>query len=210
MARKAELDILEEDLQKAGTAAEEAPEPPGQRPPGFQEHGRSLWSYLHRFARHYPLQRQEAALAWVKSHKLVAFPALGVSLVLLLGLALWLALKSPPATVADKAAPAAVPAAADSALAVSDFTIDLRDAQGNIRFLLCDVVLEFHRGMELTEEKKVDIRRTIYAAAKRKSPDLMTSAQAHALFKREVSTELTRRLGKERVKGVYVTKFVLL
>jgi len=104
---------------------------------------------------------------------------------------------------------AAVPAAqAVHAAAFPDFSIDVKDARGRYRFLQCDVTVEFHGAVELTEDRKVEIRRVIYLAAKKKGPEWIGRPDSGSRFKKDVGEELQSVLGEGTLKNVYLTRFV--
>jgi len=104
---------------------------------------------------------------------------------------------------------AAVPAAqAVHAAAFPDFSIDVKDARGRYRFLQCDVTVEFHGAVELTEDRKVEIRRAIYLAAKKKGPEWIGRPDSGSRFKKDVGEELQSVLGEGTLKNVYLTRFV--
>jgi len=104
------------------------------------------------------------------------------------------------------AAVAAVPAVHEAAF--PDFSIDIQDGRGRYRFLQCDVTVEFHRAVELTEDRKVEIRRVIYLAAKKKGPEWLGKPDSGSRFKKDVGDELRGVLGEGTLKDVYVTRFV--
>jgi flagellar basal body-associated protein FliL len=93
---------------------------------------------------------------------------------------------------------------------VDDFSIDLKDRQGRYRFLVCDLILELGRDFRLTGDRRVDIRKTVYATAKKNGNDLLKSSEAQKIFKQEVKGQLNQLLGEDTVQEVYITKFTLL
>ncbi|MCU0530964.1 MAG: flagellar basal body-associated FliL family protein [Syntrophales bacterium] len=94
--------------------------------------------------------------------------------------------------------------------AFPDFSIDIKDAKGRYRFLQCDVTVEFHEAVALTEDRKVEIRRVIYLAAKKKGPEWIASPDSGKRFKKEVREELRAVLGEGALKDIYVTRYVLI
>jgi flagellar basal body-associated protein FliL len=147
---------------------------------------------------------------WVRHHRGQTYSACGILLILVVAVSVGLYFKgSRPDAAREKGAD--TPAAAlQSVFSFDNFTIDLKDPQGKYKLLICDVVLELNRPDVMTEEKKVVIRKTIYDTARKKSPDLLSSSQAHRVFKRQISSELNSLMGHEAIRDVYVTKFVLL
>jgi flagellar basal body-associated protein FliL len=91
-----------------------------------------------------------------------------------------------------------------------DFSIDIKDAKGRYRFLQCDVTVEFREAVELTEDRKVEIRRVIYLAAKKKGPEWIASPDSGRRFKKDVREELRLLLGEGALKDIYVTRYVLI
>jgi flagellar basal body-associated protein FliL len=94
--------------------------------------------------------------------------------------------------------------------AFADFSIDIKDAQGRYRFLQCDVTVEFQSGVELTEDRKVEIRKVIYLAAKKKGPELIRVSESGDRFKKEMRDELRDLLGEGALKDIYITRYVLI
>jgi flagellar basal body-associated protein FliL len=92
----------------------------------------------------------------------------------------------------------------------SDFRIDLKDARGHYRFLQCDITLEFQAALEMTEDRKVEIRKVIYLAARKKGQDLIRVSDSGSRFKKEMHDELRNLLGEGALKGIYITRYVLL
>jgi len=91
-----------------------------------------------------------------------------------------------------------------------DFSIDLKDSQGRYRFLQCDVTLEFQSAVELTEDRKVEIRKVIYLSAKKKGPELIRVPDSGDRFKKEIRDELRDLLGEGTLKDIYITRYVMI
>ena len=91
-----------------------------------------------------------------------------------------------------------------------DFSIDLKDSQGRYRFLQCDVTLEFQSAVELTEDRKVEIRKVIYLSAKKKGPELIRVPDSGDRFKKEMRDELRDLLGEGTLKDIYTTRYVMI
>jgi flagellar basal body-associated protein FliL len=94
--------------------------------------------------------------------------------------------------------------------AFPDFSIDIKDAHGRYRFLQCDVTLEFVAAVEMTDERRTDIRRIIYLAARKKGHELIRVSDSGIRFKKEVHDDLRHLLGEGALKDVYITRYVLL
>jgi flagellar basal body-associated protein FliL len=209
MAKKRNPDILDHDQKKTpGTERKQG----GHLRPEEDVENPSQGSFWVRLRRG-PLQpgkTASAAMDWVRHHRGQAYGACGILLILVVAVSAGLYFKgSRPDAAREKGAD--TPAAAlQSVFSFDNFTIDLKDPQGKYKLLICDVVLELNRPDMMTEEKKVVIRKTIYETARKKSPDLLSSSQAHRVFKRQISSELNILMGQEAIRDVYVTKFVLL
>lgn len=91
-----------------------------------------------------------------------------------------------------------------------DFSIDIKDTKGRYRFLQCDVTVEFREAVELTEDRKVEIRRVIYLAARKKGLEWIASPDSGRRFKKDVREELRLLLGAAALKDIYVTRYVLI
>jgi flagellar basal body-associated protein FliL len=91
-----------------------------------------------------------------------------------------------------------------------DFSIDIKDARGQYRFLQCDVTLEFQAGVELTEDRKAEIRKVIYRAAQKKGQELIQVSDAGSRLKNEMHGELRDLLGEGALKNIYFTRYVLI
>lgn len=94
--------------------------------------------------------------------------------------------------------------------AFPDFSIDIKDARGQYRFLQCDITLEFQAGVELTEDRKEDIRRVIYQAAQKKGPELIRVSDSGSRLKRELQGDLKNLLGEKALKDIYITRYVFI
>lgn len=211
MARRVELDLLEidgpaeaPDAGPAGIAAEAGPAPP-KRMSLLLRLRACLQRALGVFRRPGTPLGWRALLNW----KVLAA---GVAGLLLLSAAagsfVYFRQQGEERIAAGQqtAAVAAVPAVHEAAF--PDFSIDIQDGRGRYRFLQCDITVEFHRAVELTEDRKVEIRRVIYLAAKRKGPDWLGKPDSGSRFKKDVREELRGVLGEETLKDIYVTRFV--
>jgi flagellar basal body-associated protein FliL len=91
-----------------------------------------------------------------------------------------------------------------------DFSVDIKDARGQYRFLQCDITLEFQAGVELTEDRKVEIRKVIYLAAQKTGQELIRVSDSGSRLKKEMHNELRNLLGEDALKDIYLTRYVLL
>lgn len=88
------------------------------------------------------------------------------------------------------------------------FVVDVRDAKGEMRLLLCDVFVEFDRPeTALREEDRIEIRKRIHAVLKRTTMPGALTPEGRKVLKVELQAELRRLLGDRAVKEVYFTKF---
>jgi flagellar basal body-associated protein FliL len=209
MAKRRDADIPDDDPKRA--AGIERAKGVALRTENDEE-GPSRESFRDRLLRGFMPYGGIAATAagWIRHHRRWAYGACGIVLLLAVAVPAAFYFKgSRPDTAREKGAE--TPAVAlQSVFSFDNFTIDLKDPQGHYRLLICDVVLELNRPDVMTEERKVVIRKTIYETARKKSPDLLNSSQAHRVFKRQIGTELSSLMGTESIREVYVTRFVLL
>ena len=209
MAKKRNPDILDNDQKKTpGTERKKGdhlqPEEDAENP--LQG---SFWVRLRR-GHLFRGTTVSVAMDWVRHHRGQTYGTCGILFILVVAVSVGLYLKGPRPDAARGKGAETPAAALESVFSFDNFTIDLKDPQGKYKLLICDVVLELNRPDMMTEEKKVVIRKTIYETARKKSPDLLSSSQAHRVFKRQISSELNSLMGQEAIRDVYVTKFVLL
>ncbi len=209
MAKKRNADIPEGDPKEAADIEREKGAAL-QREDDAE--GSSRASFRDRFGRFFlqPGRIVSAAASRFRGHRGWVYGGFGALFLLVIAVPAGLYFKgSRPDTAREKGAetPAVGP---QSVFSFDNFTIDLKDPQGNYRILICDVVVELNRPDEMTEERKVVIRKTIYETARKEGLDLLNSSQAHRVFKRQIGTELGSLMGAETLREVYVTKFVLL
>jgi flagellar basal body-associated protein FliL len=91
-----------------------------------------------------------------------------------------------------------------------DFSVDIKDTRGQYRFLQCDITLEFQAGVELTEDRKAEIRKVIYLAAQKKGQELIRASDSGSRLKKQMHEELRSLLGEDALKDIYFTRYVLL
>ncbi|MBW2599399.1 MAG: flagellar basal body-associated FliL family protein [Deltaproteobacteria bacterium] len=87
----------------------------------------------------------------------------------------------------------------------NDFIVHLKDSNGKDRFLICDVVIELNQGMELPKER-VELRKIIYKTLK----ELSGSPEIRRELKETIKIRLNNFMDDEILKGVYITRFILL
>lgn len=213
MARRVELDLLEQDsmtappqgaTDAAGTEAGQAPEVRASLSFRFRN---LLQKTLFRF------KRPDVPFSWksLLSWKIIV-PA-GAAVVLIAAATVSTVLikqreAEQAAAEQKKQAVAAVSTVREAVF--PDFSIDLKDSQGRYRFLQCDVTLEFESAVELTEDRKVEIRKVIYLSAKKKGPELIRVPDSGDRFKKEMRDELRDLLGDGTLKDIYITRYVLI
>jgi flagellar basal body-associated protein FliL len=213
MARRVELDLLEQDsmtappqgaTDAAGTEAGQAPEVRASLSFRFRN---LLQKTLFRF------KRPDVPFSWksLLSWKIIV-PA-GAAVVLIAAATVSTVLikqreAEQAAAEQKKQAVAAVSTVREAVF--PDFSIDLKDSQGRYRFLQCDVTLEFESAVELTEDRKVEIRKVIYLSAKKKGPELIRVPDSGDRFKKEMRDELRDLLGDGTLKDIYITRYVMI
>ena len=213
MARRVELDLLEQDsmtappqgaTDAAGTEAGQAPEVRASLSFRFRN---LLQKTLFRF------KHPDVPFSWksLLSWKIIV-PA-GAAVVLIAAATVSTVLikqreAEQAAAEQKKQAVAAVSTVREAVF--PDFSIDLKDSQGRYRFLQCDVTLEFESAVELTEDRKVEIRKVIYLSAKKKGPELIRVPDSGDRFKKEMRDELRDLLGDGTLKDIYITRYVMI
>lgn len=213
MARRVELDLLEGDgvaetpkAEPAGPPVEAELPPPVRASLMFRLRS-LLQKTFSRFRRPKPPFDTKSLLNW----KVLAAGLAAV--VLLSGAAVSFLVfrhQESERVATEQKAQAVAPPAVVREAAFPDFSIDIKDAKGRYRFLQCDVTVEFHDAVALTEDRKVEIRRVIYLAAKKKGPEWIASPDSGKRFKKEVREELRAVLGEGALKDIYVTRYVLI
>ena len=211
MTRRVELDLLEIDgaaqtpkTETAGGGAEAGLSPPASSSPLSR-----LPAWLRKILSRLPAAPggRPALLNW----KVIA-AGLAAAVFLSGAVASFLAVRHQEAERAaageQARAVAAVPAVREADF--PGFSIDIKDAGGRYRFLQCDVTIEFHEVVELSEDRKVEIRRAIYLAAKKKGPEWIAGPDSGRRFKNDVREQLRGLLGEGALKDVYVTRYVLI
>jgi flagellar basal body-associated protein FliL len=213
MARRVELDLLESDgaaeapeTTPAGAPGEAGLPPPARTSLLF----RFRFILLNTLSR---LKRPDAPFDWrvLLNWKVFAAGFTGVLLVsAAVGSLVYFRHQEAERVATEQKAPAVAAPPVVREAAFPDFSIDLKDAKGRYRFLQCDVTLEFHEAVELTEDRKVEIRKVIYLAAKKKGSEWIASPESGKRFKKDVREELRGILGEGALKDIYVTRYVLI
>jgi flagellar basal body-associated protein FliL len=107
-------------------------------------------------------------------------------------------------------APAAQPAN-PNLQALNGFLIPLTAVKGNQRIVLLDMVFELNDGKQgQFTQNIVRIRSSVYQTVKGKTVDAVVSRGSLELLKGEMVAELERYLGKEMIKNIYFTKYIVL
>ena len=213
MARRVDLDLLEQDASAA--PPQDAPPASGPEPGQAPEVRVSLrfrfrnllQNTLARF------KRPDVAFNWKSLLRWKVLVPAGAALALLVSASAVYVLtqKQEAARLAAEQkslAASTVPVVREAVFA--DFSIDLKDAQGRYRFLLCDVTIEFQSEVSLTEDRKVEIRKIIYMSAKKKGTALIRVSDSGERFKKEMRSELRDLLGEGALKDIYITRYVLI
>jgi flagellar basal body-associated protein FliL len=94
---------------------------------------------------------------------------------------------------------------------MDDFNVDVKDDKGNKRLLSCGFLLEMaphEDGKSI--EGKLEIRKLIFETLhKRTASDLFRNDEKKEI-KKEIMDGVNRLLGAERIKEIYITKYLLL
>ena len=213
MARRVDLDLLEQDASTA--PPQDAPPASGPEPGQAPEVRVSLrfrfrnllQNTLARFKRPDVAFNWKSLLRW----KVLVPAGAAVALLVSASAVYVLTQKQEAARIAAEQkslAASTVPVVREAVFA--DFSIDLKDAQGRYRFLLCDVTIEFQSEVTLTEDRKVEIRKIIYMSAKKKGTELIRVSDSGERFKKEMRSELRDLLGEGALKDIYITRYVLI
>jgi flagellar basal body-associated protein FliL len=213
MARRVDLDLLEQDAMTA--PPQDAPPASGTEPGQAPEVRGSLRFRFRNLLRNTMgrFKRPDVPFNWKSLLRWKVLVPAGAAVALLVSASVVYVLfqKQEAVRVAAEQknqAASAVPVVREAVFA--DFSIDLKDAQGRYRFLQCDVTLEFQSEMTLTEDRKVEIRKIIYMSAKKKGPELIRVSDSGERFKKEMRDELRDLLGEGALKGIYITRYVLI
>jgi flagellar basal body-associated protein FliL len=213
MARRVDLDLLEQDASAA--PPQDAPPASGPEPGQAPEVRGSLrfrfrnllQNTLARFKRPDVAFNWKSLLGW----KVLVPAGAAVALLVSASSVYVLTQKQEAARIAAEQkslAASTVPVVREAVFA--DFSIDLKDAQGRYRFLLCDITIEFQSEVTLTEDRKVEIRKIIYMSAKKKGTELIRVSDSGERFKKEMRSELRDLLGEGALKDIYITRYVLI
>jgi flagellar basal body-associated protein FliL len=213
MARRVELDLLEPDSTAPPQGAPDAAGTGAGQPPQVRSSLSFRFRNLLQITR-FRFKRPEVPFSWkALLNWKVLIPA-GIAVVLIAAASVsyvWIRQKDADQAAAEqkKRDAAAVVSTVHEAV-FADFSIDLKDPQGRYRFLECDITLEFQSGVELTEERKVEIRKVIYLSAKKKGSELIRVPDSGDRFKKEMRSELRGLLGEGTLKDIYITRYVLI
>ncbi len=112
----------------------------------------------------------------------------------------------------DKSIPLAPVTPNETLAVINDFVIPSRDDEGIERAVLCDLTIELRdkQYQGLINNNLLEVRNVIYQAARKRKATLLLQMEGRAMFKEEISGELTKLLGKDIVKRIFFTKFVVL
>lgn len=124
---------------------------------------------------------------------------------------MWFSKAPPQRHLASKASvPASLPVN-PNIQAVSDLFIPLKADKGSQRMVMVDLVFELNNGQQaLFMQNMVRIRSGIYQTFNRKTADVVVARGSLEVLKAEMMAELEKHLGKERIKNIYFTKFIVL
>jgi len=192
MVRKAKLDIL--DIPSEEDAA-------GNRKDNPPDEGTSLHSMTSRIT------------GWIFTNKILALSIVGGLLFLMFIAGLWMALSGKRA-VEKPGGAIALPetsSAPYSGTRLDGFVVDVKDDGGNLRVLICDLVLEPVPGQAVKDlEFRIDIRQTVYRILRAREVRQLMVPEGRSVLKKEIQAEMVRLLGDGKVKDVYFTRYMIL
>jgi flagellar basal body-associated protein FliL len=111
----------------------------------------------------------------------------------------------------EKAVKSAPPSHKVNTAFLNDFLIALNDDKGNNRVLACDVAVELDaRNYPEFLSNVAEARKIIYKTVEKKSLTTLLKPESKGLMKNEINAGLATLFGKNAVKTVYLTKFVVL
>ncbi len=124
----------------------------------------------------------------------------------------WLAANKAGGRPAGHKIAAAVPSPRrDGLVDAKDFILTLKDDKGNGRVMMCDLTFELYDGQEVRFKKNIlEIRKIIYEKVRQKQVFSLLLPERKIALKEELNAELGNLLGKDVVKAIYFSKFVIL
>lgn len=94
---------------------------------------------------------------------------------------------------------------------VRNFMIDLKDANGNNRVLMCDVAFDIAPQQKQDQlENNTNVRNLIYKAAQSRSAVALRSVEERKKLKKELASALGKMLGEGSVKNVYFINYFIM
>jgi len=188
MAKKVTLDTL--DIEEASVSLREEGEPE-----------------LVKEAEEKPPVRWYAAIGFrVLCATVVLLSAIGVSAYWWIGQGK----KDTPAPVVKKTIPASW-SDRGNFLYVTDFLVPLRTEKGHQKVAVFDLAFELNAGGQSSfNENKVRIRSSIYQTVQQKTNDTMLGPGSMNALKNEIVAEIEKYLGKDSIRKIYFTKYMVL
>lgn len=116
------------------------------------------------------------------------------------------------ATVINNIDPSALPRPDKvTTIYFKDFFIDLKDSDGKSKLLVCDVAIDIIENQDDTRlANSIDVRKTIYLAAKGKSAVALKSSEERKRLEKEITAKLARILGEGVIKNLYFTNYLIV
>ena len=94
---------------------------------------------------------------------------------------------------------------------VNDFLIPLKTDHGSQRILMFDLAFELNTGQKsLFRENMVRVRNSIYQTVSKKTASIPLGPGGMKFIRGEIIAELGNVLGKDMIKAIYFTRFVVL
>jgi flagellar basal body-associated protein FliL len=94
---------------------------------------------------------------------------------------------------------------------VNDFLVPLRTVKGQQKAAAFDLAFELNAGVQGSfNQNRVRIRSTIYQTVRQKTNDTMLGPGSMNALKDEIVAELEKYLGKDSIRKIYFTKYMVL
>ncbi|MBN1613651.1 MAG: flagellar basal body-associated FliL family protein [Deltaproteobacteria bacterium] len=150
--------------------------------------------------------------AWIFINKIFTLSIVGGFLLLGMAVALWALLPGKgPAEKKSGISTQAFPADRYGGARLDGFVVDVKDDGGNLRVLICDIVLEPIPGQSIKgAEARIDLRQVIYRVLQSRQVVQLISPEGRTALKHEIQGQAVRLLGEGKVKEVYFTRYTVL
>lgn len=142
----------------------------------------------------------------------IFLPAAGIFMVVAFMSYWWLTAKETVPLARKKIAPLATRLSTGPAPVKADgFFVLLKDSKGSSRVLAYDLAFELYAGQaDRFRQNIVEVRKTIYETVRQKQPFSLAQMDAKNALKEEINADLGKLLGKDVIKAIYFTRFIIL